>query len=328
MAVRPLYCTNRPYHLKSPPAAPCKERACTPVSYSKPWRNVSSRHYAVSALPLAVPRKVWVIWFGKPMHGPRLGAFQALKRNVGVPVELVTEGNLRNFTVDWSPLHPAFEHLTAVHRSDYLWAYLGYHHGGGFHDVKAAFVSWAPYFDQLEEKKDKWLLGTPQSGRKDVACQESSAIDDPACLALRRRRNETDMRFMSVHRESPTACHGGLYDRFDATRGACCERVRNNWLKTCNVRQFILRPMTPLAADWLRLAHEHLDYKAERLRAHPAPATPRCCFNHNNGYPNNWAELKGEMLEPLQVKYATHLVRTLPRGDNANYRDATEDTAR
>jgi len=34
------------------------------------------------------------------------------------------------------------------------------------------------------------------------------------------------------------------------------------------------------------------------------------------------------MLEPLQVKYATHLVRTLPRGDNANYRDATEDTAR
>ena len=205
------------------------------------------------------------------------------------------------------------------------------------------------------------LLGATQSGHREVACVESAAVDDPACVQLRQRRGETLRDFRSVLREPPTTCAAGVHDRFDAAHGACCERVRASFRKLRNVRGFILRPRTSgheparpasllpcvggrilrmtadcplscplrsqLSADWLRLAHEHLDYKLDRLRRHPAPGKPRCCFNHEAGYPMNWPELKGEILDPLQLKYVAHVAHGLPQIAQANYRARTEDLA-
>jgi hypothetical protein len=79
------------------------------------------------------------------------------------------------------------------------------------------------------------------------------------------------------------------------------------------VQNFIVRAGTPLTAGWLRLVHRHLDIKLPRLRAHPAPARfPRCCFHHEFGYPMNWAELKGDILQPLMRQYRAHVAFGLP----------------
>ena len=43
---------------------------------------------------LSVPRKIWAVWFGKPMHGARLDGFSGLVKKVGVPVQVITEVSL------------------------------------------------------------------------------------------------------------------------------------------------------------------------------------------------------------------------------------------
>ena len=72
-----------------------------------------------------------------------------------------------------------------------------------------------------------------------MACRESAASDDPACLALRATRGESATSFRSVLTEYPTAYIDGVIDDWDRTRGACCERVRDSYRKTLQVQQHI-----------------------------------------------------------------------------------------
>ena len=60
----------------------------------------------------------------------------------GVDLVLVTPDNLGEWLVDDSPLHPAYEDLSLIHRSDYLRGYLMHHHGGGYIDIKQPLGSW------------------------------------------------------------------------------------------------------------------------------------------------------------------------------------------
>ena len=214
---------------------------------------------------------------------------------------------------------------------DYLWAYFGHHYGGGFHDIKAPSGSWAPFFDTMQNgMPEAWVFGTPEIGRDGVACRESAAADDPACVSLRATRGENATRFRSggprVSHGYPNAGVKGVIDDWDRTRGACCERVREMWRSVLQVQQHIVRPRTPLTSDYLRLAHASLDHKVERLRLHPAPkSTPRCCFNHEGGYPVNWAELKGEICHPLFLKYASHVKGGMPGKPGVAYRDRSSE---
>ena len=118
--------------------------------------------------------------------------------------------------------------------------------------------------------------------------------------------------------------------RGSGTRGACCERVRDNYKKELQVQQHVIRPHTPLTADWLRLVHASLDYKAARPKLHPAPSGfSRCCMKHEGGYPVNWAELKGEIISPLFLKHAAHVMSGLPpKPAGNNYRDKSEDNVK
>ena len=224
---------------------------------------------------------------------------------------------------------------------DYLWAYFGHHYGGGFHDIKHPCGSWAPFFDRFREPhgwsrfelatrtrydSSVWIFGVTEPSRGGVACRESAASDDPACLALRAKRGESAHRFRSLLKEFDDSYIDRRIDDWDRTRGACCERVRDNFEKTLQVQQHIVRPRTPLTSDWLRLAHASLDYKAERIARHRPPAhMSRCCMKHEGGYPVNWAELKGEIIFSLHVKYAEHVRSGMPLKPLLNYRDRSED---
>ncbi len=105
-----------------------------------------------------LPRRVFVIWTGEnPLTPNRERNLEQLRSRLGVPVELVTPQNLDEWLAPDHPLHDAYQHLSLVHRSDYLRAYLLHHHGGGYCDIKAPLVSWLSAFDRIEADPDAWL---------------------------------------------------------------------------------------------------------------------------------------------------------------------------
>jgi hypothetical protein len=210
-----------------------------------------------------------------------------------------------------------------VHKSDYLFAYFSHYVGGAFHDIKPPFGNWSSYFDKINAVPNAWIMGSPVS-RDGVACQEPMAADDPKCLQLRHSRGENVSHWSSVFPEFPTAYIKGQYDPFDGTRGACCERVRDAWQHLINCQEHIARPRTALTRDWLRLVHVALDKKLAALNSSQYPFS-RCCFSHENGYPVNWAELKGNTLFPLELKYKSHVYRILPSKPSRAYRSQSEE---
>lgn len=259
------------------------------------------------------------------MSGERLRAMQALNRSIGVPVRLVTEANVQSYVKPGHALHAGFEYLSAIHRSDYLAAYLSHHYGGGYHDVKRPHGSWAPHFERFANDPGLWLYGPREQRAGAIACKEVAAWADAECVRIRAARGETRTSFRSVRAEPRGSHINGTVDRVDKIMGACCERVRNAYARLVTVQAFIARPRTALTADWLRLNHERLDYRLDELRAHPA-RFPRCCHKHEDAYPIGWNDLKGGALHPLMLKYAEHVGTGMPRHAHASYRDpASED---
>lgn len=107
-----------------------------------------------------LPRTIWAFWTGSnPMSGARRAGLERLTSvNSDIPVVLVTPSNLSEHVLEDHPLHPAYEHLSYTHRSDYLRAYFLHHHGGGYSDIKPMEHSWSPHFARMEETQ-AWLLG-------------------------------------------------------------------------------------------------------------------------------------------------------------------------
>ncbi|WP_159305455.1 glycosyltransferase family 32 protein [Micrococcus luteus] len=114
----------------------------------------------IDAASSELPRRVFVLWTGNnPLPPNRSRNLAHLRKVIAVPVVLVTPQTLGGWLIPGHPLHPAYEHLSLVHRSDYLRAYLMHHHGGGYIDLKAPVGSWAPAFDRMERDPSAWLSG-------------------------------------------------------------------------------------------------------------------------------------------------------------------------
>ncbi len=108
--------------------------------------------------PRQVPERVFVVWTGGNALTPnRERGLAALRSRLEVPLVLVTPHTLDEWLVADHPLHPAYEHLSLVHRSDYLRAYLLHHHGGGYVDVKEPRGSWRAAFARAAADPDRWL---------------------------------------------------------------------------------------------------------------------------------------------------------------------------
>lgn len=107
-----------------------------------------------------VPRVIYCVWTGdNAMSKNRQeGLADIKKKNPGIEVRLVTPSNIEHYILPETPLHPAYEHLSLVHRSDYLRGYLLHHHGGGYCDIKRIQQPWSAAFNRLEAST-KWFLG-------------------------------------------------------------------------------------------------------------------------------------------------------------------------
>lgn len=120
--------------------------------------------------PGEVPRRVFTIWAGDNELTPnRRRSLEAMRETIGVPVVLITPDTMLDWVVDGHPLHPALEHLSLVHRSDYLRAYLLHHHGGGYLDLKTPTVSWNPAFERFAADPSAWIASYPEARAQDPA---------------------------------------------------------------------------------------------------------------------------------------------------------------
>jgi hypothetical protein len=254
-----------------------------------------------------VPRKVWAFWFGPPMEGARLAAFNQLKQNIGVPVHLVKSEDLHKFNLTYSPMHPLIGKvgLSAIHIADYLRAYFMAHFGGGYHDIKPHLQSWKSSFDEFDKDENLWLYGVNECGHDCIGCDQSSVIPE----SCPHPRNMT-----------------GLYDLFGGGPGGCCELIRSQAQKLVSNGAYIMRPGTLMTSSWLDIVESHLDAKMDDVLKHPAPYV-RCCGDPTPPYPFRWAELHGEAFHPVQFFYNSHIKKGLSRWSGGNYRDKAEDVA-
>lgn len=93
---------------------------------------------------------VFCLWTGPEAMSPnRIRALWTIFQAVGCPVSFVTQATIEEWIHPDTPLHPAYEFLSATHKSDYLRCYLMHHYGGGYTDIKITTKRWAGFFEQL-----------------------------------------------------------------------------------------------------------------------------------------------------------------------------------
>lgn len=117
-----------------------------------------------TATPESAPRRIFCFWTGEnALPAPRQAALESMRRlHRDLDLHLVTPQTLGGWIDPELPLHPAYPHLSFVHRSDYLRAYFMAVHGGGYSDIKVAHHDWARPFKTLNGDPSAWLIGYPE----------------------------------------------------------------------------------------------------------------------------------------------------------------------
>ncbi len=108
-----------------------------------------------------VPRKLYIFWAGEnEMSAHRRASVDLLRReNDDVEVCLITASDVAGLQVDSHPFHAAYEHLSDVHKSDYLRAYTMRFHGGAYLDVKPFHGRVSTWLDLLDAEPSLWGAG-------------------------------------------------------------------------------------------------------------------------------------------------------------------------
>ncbi|MFN9369644.1 MAG: hypothetical protein ACK6CT_12920 [Planctomycetia bacterium] len=235
--------------------------------------------------------RVFVIWFGGPLSATRAASLDAIRRNVGVPVELVAERNLGDWIVDNAPLHSSFGSLSAIHKSDYLRCYLMHHHGGGYVDLKPLEADWRPAFDRLAADPALLAVGYAEVGPGSVAT-------------------------FGVERLPPPRPLYAAWWRY--------RRLQLNFRRLIGTCGFVMRPGTPFTAAWWAGVNRRLEGFAPALATHPA-AHPRdhagfMIDGRPSGYPIHWTALLADILQPLVLAHRRRIATTLPPPTFVGYR--------
>lgn len=125
-----------------------------------------------------VPPVIFCVWFGEgSLSEKREKSLSIIRENAHeLKVVLITSENLSEWVVDDHPLPEIFSSLSAIHKSDYLRAYLMHHYGGVYLDVKTMRYDWRLLIESINSDSDIWAGGGPE---------ESSANLGPASHANR-----------------------------------------------------------------------------------------------------------------------------------------------
>ena len=147
--------------LKFEAATAAFRRASDVMPYSYRPARYADTFLSIDREPTAppeLPRRVFAIWAGdNELTTNRERNLKLIEERLELPVELVTPATLHRWVLDDHPLHPAYQDLSFIHRSDYLRGYLMHHHGGGYIDIKEPLGSWTLPFAQMAADEDAWV---------------------------------------------------------------------------------------------------------------------------------------------------------------------------
>ena len=232
-----------------------------------------------------VSHNIFAFWTAdNPMNGNRRRGWESF-RVTGLNPILVTPVNLSDWIVTGAPLHPAYPHLSAVHRSDYLRPYFMHHHGGGYADVKPQGGSWLETVDRV--KASSRLLG---AGYREVRGGSVWLQNAPL-----------DGRYWVLSRPVPRLVATTVTNIMRAARPLL---IGNG--------AFYFKPKTALTLTWLTEVERRLDLVLDSLKLVTNPA-PRARLTDGSGYPLPWSAIHGDVLQPLTLRYAARLDRSVPR---------------
>lgn len=180
------------------------------------------------------PEVIYCFWTGdNPLTENRKKGIQALEKNAGVLVKLITPENLPQYIKPGFPLHKGYEFLTPTMRSDYLRCYFMHHHGGGYADIKPFIHSWRPAFQKLNKNNNLYIIGYPE------------LIDGGMVQPI--------SRFFAEK---------AFYENFDemyaAEKSIYKDMFKHNPLLIGNCA-FISKKYTPFTADWYQEVHSRMD---------------------------------------------------------------------
>lgn len=136
--------------------------------------NVNHLHLSerqeMASTGVDVPYKIFVCWTGDNEMGDsrRESLQKIIEDNPEFEVILVTADNYRDFEVPEHPIHPAYKKLSYIHRSDYLRAYLMYHYGGVYTDIKMLSKPWAGVVSALNQTY-LWAAGPGEISSRNVS---------------------------------------------------------------------------------------------------------------------------------------------------------------
>jgi len=112
------------------------------------------------------PNQIFIVWLGDNQITPARQKSIDLIRSVNSEskVILITSDNLADYVLPEHPLHPSYEKLSYIQRSDYLRAYLMHHHGGVYMDIKPMDKPWLPLLEELNATPDMWVIAPHEIG--------------------------------------------------------------------------------------------------------------------------------------------------------------------
>ena len=118
------------------------------------------------------PKTIYTFWNGNfEMSENRISNLNDLKTTTQCNIVFIKEIELSQYILVSEPLHPAFQYLSATHKTDYLRTYFMHFYGGGYCDIKKTGGSWLHAFDEIAnlDSSDIFCCGYPEIGENGVA---------------------------------------------------------------------------------------------------------------------------------------------------------------
>lgn len=207
-----------------------------------------------------VPKVVYVCWFSH-IKGAlpfftvrRINALLSLIKNIGAPVIMITDENFKSFEVKDNPIHEGFDFLSGNHKSDYVRAYMLYHYGGGYHDIKYREKSWENEWEKFGNE-NIWIVGRRETnvnaiaGTEDVKKEYNKLITPGWILAKKHN---------AFHQNLLNKINSNLDDKLDKLREHPAllprdQETKSYPLEWCDMMGNIFHPL-------LLNYTEHIDY--------------------------------------------------------------------
>lgn len=228
---------------------------------------------------------LWAFWTDdNPLSANRERSLLSM-HNSGLELVIVNRQNIGDY-VDASDIHPAYWHLNAAHKADFLRCYFMHKYGGAYCDIKTIANSWVKSYNKLIESPV--LLC---SGYREIS---PGAVANP--YASSRLIGESLRRQASAY--------------------FTWKRLRARYRDLIGCGAFIFKQNSPFTHDWWFQLNNRLDHLCAKLKenpaVHPKERYGDCVNGKYSKYPVPWTYLLGDIFHPLCLKYSHRIDKELP----------------